>query len=225
MQRKSLPLMTIAVVSLALLAACATQNPYTGQKQMNNTSKGALIGAGAGAALGLLLDSSDRAKGALIGAGVGALAGTGVGYYMDRQTADLRRQLQGTGVQVTRQGNNITLVMPGNVTFASDSSALKPQFHDVLDSVAKVVKHYDKTVLLCAGYTDNTGTAAHNLQLSNERAQSVAHYLIGQGVTSGRLVTQGFGETHPIATNTTAKGRLLNRRVELTLEPLTKSGT
>ncbi|MGH8160847.1 MAG: OmpA family protein [Gammaproteobacteria bacterium] len=225
MHRKSFPLMTVAVASLVLLASCATQNPYTGKKQMNNTSKGSLIGARAGAALGLMLDSSNRAKGALIGAGVAPLAGAGVGYYMDQQTADLRKQLQGTGVMVTRQGNNITLVMPGNVTFASDSTTLKPQFHDVLDSVAKVINRYDKTVLLCAGYTDNTGTAAHNLQLSNERAQSVAHFLIRKGVKPARLVTQGFGEKHPIATNATAKGKLLNRRVELTLEPLTRPAT
>ncbi|MGH8162193.1 MAG: OmpA family protein [Gammaproteobacteria bacterium] len=224
MIRKALPLTTVAALSLALIAACSL-NPYTGQKQMSNTGKGSLIGAGAGAALGLLLDSSNRAKGALIGAGVGALAGAGVGYYMDRQAADLRKQLVGTGVQVTRQGNNITLVMPGNVTFAYNRSSLKPQFYNVLNSVAKVVKHYNKTVLLCAGYTDSTGSAAHNLQLSKERAESVANYLIAQGVMPGRLVTQGFGETHPIATNATDQGRAQNRRVELTLEPLTQPGT
>ncbi len=224
MLRKSFPLVTVAGLSLALVAACSL-NPYTGQKQMSNTGKGALIGAGAGAALGLLVGSSDRAKGALIGAGVGALAGAGIGYYMDRQAADLRKQLVGTGVQVTRQGNNITLVMPGNVTFAYNSANLKPQFYDVLNSVAKVVNHYEKTVLLCAGYTDSTGSAAHNLQLSKQRAQAVATYLISQGVMPGRLVTQGFGETHPIASNATDQGRAWNRRVELTLEPLTQPGT
>jgi outer membrane protein OmpA-like peptidoglycan-associated protein len=220
MLRKVVPLALIGAIAI-FFAACTTTNPYTGKKHMSNTGKGSLIGAGAGAALGALVDSSNRAKGALIGAGVGALAGAGVGYYMDRQTDELRKQLEGTGVHVTRQGNDITLVMPGNVTFAPNSTDIKPQFDDVLDSVAKVVNRYDKTVLLCAGYTDNTGTAKHNMQLSKERAQSVARYLVEQGVKPRRLVTQGFGEAHPLTSNATAKGRILNRRVELTLEPLT----
>ncbi|MGH8128962.1 MAG: OmpA family protein, partial [Gammaproteobacteria bacterium] len=205
-------------------AACTT-TPYTGQKQMGNSGKGALIGAGAGAALGLLLGGSNHAKAALIGAGVGALAGTGVGYYMDHQAAELRQQLQGTGVQVTRQGNNITLIMPGNITFATNSASLKPQFDNVLDSVVKVVKHYDKTILLSAGYTDSTGSMAYNKLLSQQRAQAVANYIESKDVNPKRLVIEGFGEEHPIASNKTAQGRQMNRRVELTLEPLTQPGT
>ena len=224
MQRKMLPLALVGAMSLSLVGACTT-NPYTGQQQMGNTGKGALIGAGAGAALGLLLDSSNRAKGALIGAGVGALVGTGVGYYMDRQAAELRQQLKGTGVQVTRQGDNITLVMPGNVTFALNSANLNPQFDNVLDSVVKVVQHYQQTVLLCAGYTDSTGSADYNVLLSQQRAQSVANYIELKGVNPKRLVIHGFGETHPIASNDSADGRQMNRRVELTLEPLTQPGT
>lgn len=221
---KMISFVLVGALSLCLLAACTT-NPFTGQKQMSDTGKGALIGAGAGAALGLLLGGSNRAKAALIGAGVGALAGTGVGYYMDRQAAELRQQLRGTGVQVTRQGNNITLVMPGNITFATNSASLNPQFDNVLDSVVKVVKNYDKTVLLCAGYTDSTGSAAYNNLLSQQRAQAVANYIMSKNVNPKRLVIQGFGEQHPIASNATPAGRQMNRRVELTLEPLTQPGT
>lgn len=215
----------MVAASLVLLASCTIMNPYTGEKQMSNTSKGGLIGAGAGAALGALVDDSNRVKGALIGAGVGALVGGGIGYYMDRQAAQLRKELRGTGVQVTRQGNNITLVMPGNITFAYNSYQLNPQFRDVLNSVGKVVKHYEKTVLLCAGYTDSTGSAQYNQLLSMQRAQSVADYLVGQGVNPQRLIKHGFGEKHPIASNDTDAGRQQNRRVELTLEPLTRPGS
>jgi outer membrane protein OmpA-like peptidoglycan-associated protein len=225
MMRRFATISIAAILGLSLVSACTTQNAYTGQSQMSNTSKGALIGAGAGAALGLLVDSSDRAKGALIGAGVGALAGTGVGYYMDQQDAQLRKELVGTGVQVTRQGNNITLIMPGNVTFDTNSSMLKSSFYPVLDSVTKVVKQYQKTILLVAGYTDSTGSASYNQLLSQQRAQSVANYIEAQGVNPKRLVVQGFGESHPIASNDTAEGRAQNRRVELTLEPLTQPGS
>lgn len=225
MKRHIFTIGMIAALGAALFAGCTTQNPYTGESQMSNTSKGALIGAGAGAALGLLVGSSDRAKGALIGAGVGALAGTGIGYYMDQQDAQLRKELVGTGVQVTRQGNNITLVMPGNVTFDTNSSMLKSSFYPVLDSVTKVVKEYQKTILLVAGYTDSTGSASYNQLLSEQRAQSVANYIMAQGVNPKRLIVQGFGETHPLASNGTADGRAQNRRVELTLEPLTQPGS
>ncbi|MDN5864426.1 MAG: OmpA family protein [Gammaproteobacteria bacterium] len=217
---------TLAIALCAvLLASCTIANPYTGEEQMSSASKGALIGAGAGAALGALVADSNRVKGALIGAGVGALVGTGIGYYMDTQAAELRRELRGTGVQVTRQGNNITLVMPGNITFATNSYQLNPSFRDVLDSVAKVVNHYEKTVLLVAGYTDSRGSNEYNQLLSMQRAQSVANFLVSQDVNPRRIITRGFGEAYPLATNDTPAGRQQNRRVELTLQPLTRPGT
>ncbi|MDN5874979.1 MAG: OmpA family protein [Sinobacteraceae bacterium] len=225
MNHKVLPTVVIVTACAVLLAACTIANPYTGEQQMSDASKGALIGAGAGAALGALVNDSNRVKGALIGAGVGALIGTGIGYYMDRQAAELRRQLRGTGVQVTRQGNNITLVMPGNITFATDSYRLNPDFRDVLSSVAKVVDHYDKTVLLVAGYTDSRGSKEYNQLLSMQRAQSVADFLTHQGVDARRMITRGFGEAYPLASNDTAAGRQMNRRVELTLQPLTRPGS
>ncbi len=169
-------------------------------------------------------DARQHRKNALIGAGIGALAGGGAGNYMDRQQAKLREQLQGTGVQLVRKGNDITLVMPGNITFQTASSDLNPSFDSVLNSVALVLKEYDKTILEVAGHTDNVGAAEYNQSLSERRANSVAQYLESQGVNSQRVITVGAGETKPIAPNTTPEGRQSNRRVELTLEPITAAG-
>jgi outer membrane protein OmpA-like peptidoglycan-associated protein len=223
--RKSSRNLVIVGVIAGLAAGCQTMNPYTGQQQTSRTTIGAGIGALAGAAIGMLTggDARQHRKNALIGAGVGALAGGATGNYMDRQQAKLRAQLQGTGVQVVRKGNDITLVMPGNITFQTDSADLKPDFDQVLHSVAVVVKEYNQTILEVAGHTDNTGSAQYNQALSERRASSVAQYLESQGVNSQRIITVGAGETHPIASNDTPDGRQANRRVELTLEPVTAS--
>ncbi len=213
----------VAGVTTALLVGCYTTNPYTGDQQTSKTAAGAGIGALAGAVVGMLTggDARQHRKNALIGAGIGALAGGAAGNYMDRQEAKLRAQLQGTGVSVTRKGNDITLNMPGNVTFQTNSADLRPDFFTVLNSVTLVLKEYDKTILEVAGHTDNTGTAQYNQVLSQRRADSVAQYLNSQGVNKQRIITVGAGETRPIAPNTTADGRQANRRVELTLEPIT----
>ena len=205
------------------LTGCYTYDPYTGDKKVSDTTKGAGIGAAAGVVVGLLTggDAAAHRKNALIAAGVGALAGGAIGNYMDRQQAQLRHDLAGTGVSVTRMGDNITLNMPGNITFKTGSSELDPSFYKVLNSVNLVVKKYDKTVVEVAGHTDNTGAAEYNQQLSERRANSVAQYLESQGLASSRVVTVGAGETRPVADNATPEGRQANRRVELTLTPLT----
>jgi outer membrane protein OmpA-like peptidoglycan-associated protein len=159
----------------------------------------------------------------LIGAGVGALAGGAIGAYQDRQEAALRAELEGTGVSVTRIGDNITLNMPGNVTFATDSSDLSPAFFDVLNSVGKVLDEFEQTVVEVAGHTDSTGSDAYNQSLSERRAASVATYLGGRGVMPERLITVGMGESRPVADNGTAAGRQANRRVEITMVPITAS--
>ena len=166
-------------------------------------------------------DSVERRQRALIGAGVGALAGGAIGYYMDRQEQKLREELAGTGVSVHRDGDNITLNMPGNVTFATNSSDLNAEFFGVLTSVSKVMTEFDQTVVEVAGHTDSTGTDAYNQGLSERRAGSVAEYLRRQGVMSQRLITVGLGEAMPVADNSSASGRQLNRRVEITMVPLT----
>jgi outer membrane protein OmpA-like peptidoglycan-associated protein len=166
-------------------------------------------------------DAVERRQRALIGAGVGALAGGAVGYYMDQQEAKLRAELEGTGVSITRIGDNITLNMPGNVTFATDSADLRPAFFDVLNSVGKVLKEFDQTVVEVAGHTDSTGSEGYNQGLSERRASSVSQYLEGRGISGQRLLTVGMGELRPVADNATVEGRQANRRVELTMVPLT----
>jgi outer membrane protein OmpA-like peptidoglycan-associated protein len=221
--------MDIKVLRLVVLGAavvasgCETLDPYTGETEKSKATKGALIGAAAGAVVGLISgdDAVERRQRALIGAGVGALAGGTVGYYMDKQEAELRAQLQGTGVSVTRIGDNITLNMPGNVTFATNSSDLRPAFFEVLNSVGKVMKEFDQTVVEVAGHTDSTGTEAYNQSLSERRASSVAQYLVARGISEQRLITVGMGELRPVADNGTEDGRQLNRRVEITVVPLT----
>ena len=210
-------------VAAALIAGCYATDPYSGDRKVSNTAKGAGIGAAVGAVAGILTGPDSRAhrKNALIAAGVGALAGGAVGQYMDRQEAKLRAQLAGSGVSVTRNGNNITLNMPGNITFRTDSADLNPDFYNVLNSVSLVLKEYDKTLLEVAGHTDNTGADQYNQALSERRAGSVAQYLESHGVNAQRVITVGAGETHPVASNDSADGRQANRRVELSLEPIT----
>jgi len=212
-------------LGLALVAGCTTLDPYTREEKTSNTAKGAAIGAVAGAVIGVASgdDASERRKRALIGAGIGGLSGAAIGNYMDRQEAELRRRLEGTGVSVTRHGDNITLNMPGNVTFDTDSAALDSGFYDVLDSVALVLEEYDQTLIEAAGHTDSTGSESYNQRLSEQRAQSVARYLGSQGVTQQRLIVRGYGESYPIASNDTEAGRQQNRRVELTLVPIEES--
>jgi outer membrane protein OmpA-like peptidoglycan-associated protein len=216
----------IGILAIAVAAtACTTTNPYTGEEQAARASRNAWIGAAAGAAAGLMTgDSSmERKKRALVGAGVGALAGASVGAYMDRQEARLRAELERTGVSVTRDGDNITLNMPGNITFATNSADLNAGFYDVLNSVSLVLDEFDQTVIEVAGHTDSTGTNEYNQQLSQRRASSVAAYLRTRQVLAERLIEIGMGEEHPIADNATDSGRQVNRRVELTLVPLSFS--
>ena len=208
-----------ATAALCFLAACTT-NPYTGERQLSKTAGGALIGSAAGAAIGAV-SGRDRAKRAAIGAGIGALAGGAVGAYMDVQESKLRQELAGTGVSVTRVGNELALNMPGNVTFATSSSDIQPGFYAVLNSVGKVLKEYDKTLIEVAGHTDSTGSMAYNQALSERRASSVGRFLTAQGLHPVRVMTQGYGPQMPVADNATKMGRQQNRRVELRLVPIT----
>lgn len=202
------------------LAACTSTDPYTGQQKTSNTAKGAGIGAVTGALIGVATASKkDRGKGALTGAVAGAAVGGGIGFYMDRQEAALRAKLEGTGVRVVREGNNIRLVMPSNITFGVDRYEVRPEFYSTLESVAIVLKEFDKTNIRIAGHTDSTGSAEYNQTLSERRASSVGQLLTSQGVVSGRVWTTGYGERYAIASNDTDYGRQANRRVELELVP------
>ncbi|WP_111495528.1 OmpA family protein [Marinobacter bohaiensis] len=214
---------TIMAVSVAVvtLSGCMTYDPYTGEEKVSNATKGSVIGAVTGAAIGAATSSSsDRGKGALIGAAAGGAAGGGIGYYMDRQEAALRHQLEGTGVRVQRNGNQIQLIMPGNITFDVDQSGIRSSFTSVLESVAIVLEEYDETIIQIDGYTDSTGSASYNQMLSERRASSVRDFLLNQGIQSSRTRANGYGERNPIASNSTDSGRAQNRRVELTLVPM-----
>jgi outer membrane protein OmpA-like peptidoglycan-associated protein len=213
----------LALAAAITIAGCQTTDAYTGEKKVNNASKGAGIGAIAGAVIGAATgdNSKERRERALIGAGVGALSGAGIGAYMDKQEAKLRAQLQGTGVSVTRNGNDLILNMPGNVTFKTASADLNAGFYKVLDSVSLVLKEFDKTLIDVEGHTDNVGDDNYNQNLSVQRASSVGGYLQSHGVNSKRIVTLGAGESRPVASNDSAEGRQQNRRVELKLQPIT----
>lgn len=211
----------IIILAAAFFMEGCTTDPFTGEQKMSKTGWGSIIGAAGGAAVGAAV-TKDHRKGALIGAGVGALSGGAVGYYMDKQEAQLRQKLQGSGVSVTRQGENIMLNMPGNITFQTSSSDINANFYNVLNSVVLVLKEYNKTLIDVMGHTDSTGSDAINQPLSERRAASVGQYLISQGIDARRVATEGFGKSRPVASNDTPEGRSQNRRVELQLSPLTQ---
>ncbi|ARU89589.1 OmpA family protein [Pseudomonas sp. M30-35] len=210
----------LVVVASTFLAAC-TNNPYTGESEAGKSGIYGGIGAVTGALIGAATSSKkDRGKGALIGAAVGGAAGGGYGYYVDKQEAQLRQKLVGTGVQVQRNGDQLTLIMPGNITFASNSSDISSSFYPTLNSLVTVFKEFDKNGIDITGHTDSTGSLALNQNLSNARAQSVASYLASNGVAGNRISAFGAGPNNPIASNSTEAGRAQNRRVEITLRQL-----
>jgi len=212
----------VAVAASVALAGCAATEDFATNPEKQKTRQGAGYGAAAGAVIGLLTAGNNSFKSAMIGAAAGALIGGAAGNYMDKQEAKLRQQMAGTGVDVVRKGDNITLDMPGNVTFAFNSADLNAQFHPVLDKVAATLVEYNQTVIEVAGHTDSVGSDAYNQQLSERRASSVATYLAGRGVQSQRVVTVGAGEAHPVASNDTEEGRAHNRRVEITIVPVSE---
>lgn len=213
----------LAVSATALLGGCAT---YTGQTDApddpNRTRTGALIGAGIGAAVGLLSgsDATERRQRAMVGAGVGGLAGGSIGAYQDRQEAELRRQTAGTGIDVVREGDVIKLNLPDGVTFDFGKADLKPQFYPALNNVARTLADYNQTIVEVTGHTDSIGSEAVNQRLSEQRAASVSNYLIGQGLVRERFEVVGMGKRYPVASNDTETGRALNRRVEVRVIPL-----
>jgi outer membrane protein OmpA-like peptidoglycan-associated protein len=219
-------LLIASIASLTILSGCTTFDPYTGEEKTTNTAKGAGIGAGIAIAVSYLKNrdasSADRKKRMLKAAGIGAIAGGGVGYYMDTQEAKLRKQLRASGVSVEREGDNINLVMPGNITFTTNKADINNDFYEVLNSVALVLAEYDQTLIAVAGHTDSVCPASYNKKLSAQRASSVATYLKTKGIVEARIEVLGLGEEYPIADNGTAEGRAQNRRVELTLVPITE---
>ena len=212
----------LAAAATLLVAGCA-QNPYYGDTA--NTARGATVGAGAGAVLGNVVSGSgDRTKGGLIGAAVGATIGGLVGRQMDKQEAELRQQMAGTGVEVQRQGDTIRLQAPENITFDTNRAEVKPQFQPVLTQLSQSIQQYPGTVVQIEGHTDSTGSAAYNQTLSENRAGAVRSYMVQRGVEPTRLASVGYGMTRPVADNTTVAGRAQNRRVEVLIVPTQQPG-
>jgi len=205
------------VLALSLsLAGCQTVDPNTGETKTTNVVKGAAIGAlvcgiiGAG-------KNSQHARNAALGCG---LVGAGIGAYMDAQEEELRKSLADSGVSVVRDGDNINLVMPGNITFATSKAIIQQDFHQILNSVATVLSNYKETAIEVEGHTDSTGSVSYNLKLSEERAKSVSDYLVSKGITSQRIIHHGRGPMRPVASNQTDEGRAQNRRVEIRIRAI-----
>jgi outer membrane protein OmpA-like peptidoglycan-associated protein len=223
------PRLIIVATAVALLAGCASPNPYDSQGQgqadsgstgMSKTAKYGGLGALAGALAGAAINHDNRGKGALIGAAVVGASAAGYGYYADQQEKKLRASMANTGVEVQRQGDQIKLIMPGNITFATDSANIAPSFYQPLNNLAGSLKEFNQNQIEIVGYTDRTGARQHNMDLSQRRAQSVATYLTSQGVSGTNLSARGAGPDNPVASNADANGRAQNRRVEVNLKAI-----
>ncbi|MBV6287556.1 OmpA family protein [Pseudomonas aegrilactucae] len=217
----------IVATAAAVMTGCAGQNPYDNQGQaqqgssgMSKTVKYGGLGALAGAVAGAAIDHNNRGKGALIGAAAVGAAAAGYGYYADRQEKALRESMANTGVEVQREGDQIKLIMPGNITFATDSANIAPSFYSPLNNLANSFKQYNQNTIEVVGFTDSTGSRQHNMDLSQRRAQAVVTYLTSQGVDGSRVSARGLGPDQPIASNADANGRAQNRRVEVNLKPI-----
>ncbi len=212
----------VAAMAGLLVTACTTTDPMTGEVRSNRAGTGAIIGALGGAAAGTMAGGNDT-RNAAIGAAIGGLAGYAIGDYMNKQQAELENQMARSGVGIVREGDNIRLNMPSDITFDTDRSEIKPSFDDTLAKVASTLQKYPKTTIDVIGHADSTGADDYNLALSERRARSVAGFLVSHGVMEQRIWTQGRGESQPIASNDTADGRAKNRRVEILLRPVTAS--
>ena len=188
-----------------------------GCAEMSRMQKGAAIGAGSGAAVGGLIGyaTGSTAAGILIGAVVGGAAGAFIGNYMDKQAAEIERDI--AGAKVERIGEGIKITFDSNVMFDVNKANVKDGFKTELNELAVILNKYDDTNIVLQGHTDSTGAEDYNMQLSEKRAYSVGNYLSTQNVNSARYAVEGFGESRPVASNDTAEGRSQNRRVEVAI--------
>ncbi len=203
----------VSLLSASLVMAGCASNEYS------NTTKGAAIGAVVGAVAGKAT-GNHKDKRLVIGAAVGALAGAAVGSYMDKQEKALKEELSGSGVKVIREGDKLRLDIPAQLTFEINRSDIRSNLYPVFNDIAKVLREYEKTMLVVAGHTDDTGPYQYNMNLSQQRADSVKQYLIAQNVQAIRIETQGYGPNYPIVPNSSETNRAQNRRVEIHIEPI-----
>lgn len=207
---------TLLVTVAALgLSGCVTN--AQGERTVSKTATYGTLGAVTCGIIGAITHDSKGARNSALACGA---IGAGVGGYMDYQEKKLREQLANTGVEVARDGNQIKLTMPENVTFATGRYDLSATAQNSLNGAAQTLATYVDTTLTIVGHTDSTGSDAINNPLSQNRAVAVAQYLQSKGVAASRMTTVGRGSTQPIATNATAEGRAQNRRVEILINPV-----
>ncbi|WP_294033640.1 OmpA family protein [uncultured Moraxella sp.] len=217
---KSMKVLGVSVLAASVvLAGCASTSGTTGTTTTGAGINKAVIGAVAGALGGAAISKATGGEKTGRDAAIGAVIGGAAGAYMQKQAKQIQTQMAGTGVEVKQDPTtgNINLVMPGNITFAYDDATLNPSFMGSLNQLAQTMKQYDQTTIVVAGHTDSNGSDAYNMNLSKQRALSVANYLVSQGVSASRIQAVGYGEAQPVASNATDAGRAQNRRVELTI--------
>ena len=205
-----------AVVGAMVLTGCQSTGNNIGGVEYDKAALGTLIGAAAG--YGISKGNANTSRQNNRAAAIGAVVGVATGVYLDNKEKKLRQQMAGTGVEVNRNPDgSVGLIMPGNITFDTNKSNIKPNFYSTLNKVAQTLTEDNKSGILVTGYTDSTGNDSINIPLSQARAQSVASYLASQGVSTTRINAQGQGSANPIASNATAEGREQNRRVEISI--------
>jgi outer membrane protein OmpA-like peptidoglycan-associated protein len=209
--------LSVALGAVVALSACTDPATLGADNPNANANRGAAIGAVSGAVLGSLI-SSDSTKGAVIGAIVGGAAGAGIGYNLDQQEAELRRDLD-SGVTITNTGDRLIVSFPEAILFSSGSFTVRPGLNDDMFNLTKSLQRYPESTIQIVGHTDSDGDAGSNQQLSERRANAVADVLLNQGVPFQRIQTFGRGESQPIASNFTPEGKAQNRRVEIVILP------
>ncbi|WP_371168582.1 OmpA family protein [Aliiroseovarius sp. 2305UL8-7] len=210
------PLLILGTIGVLSITACTSPNGEFGPR----TKNGAATGAAIGGIIGAISGDDNKLGSAALGAAIGAGLGGAVGNYLDKQAGDLRRSISNDRVGIVNTGNELIVTMPQDILFATDSTQVGPALRGDLGAVARNLLDYPNSVVEVVGHTDNVGNADYNLDLSRRRAASVASILLNNGVPSSRVVTIGYGEDRPIASNLNAAGRQQNRRVEIIIRPI-----
>ena len=211
-------LILVSIILALTLIGCATPQTKTGKGAAYGAAGGAVAGAVLGQAIGR--DTESTLIGAAAGAAVGAAAGAGVGHMMDQQEAEMREALaESEAAAVKREGELLAITLKGDVSFDVNSDVVRPGLYSELDRIAQILVKYTQTSIIVEGHTDSTGPESYNQKLAERRATNVKNLLVQREVSEYRVNTIGYGESQPVATNTTPEGRQMNRRVEIRINP------